>query len=287
MESVEGLSERVRYVVEQTEGTHRDFARAVGMEATKLSKSLSGVRRFRAEELASIADRARVDLEWLMHGAGPTPMGRAGGPSPATRRGRPDRRDEQRRLGILEAAWRLIAHRGYYRVRVADVAEACGTSPAAIHYYFPGKHQLLQASLLHCAEAAYSRQGQQLNQLSDARDQLLRLVELLLPATAQIRDEWLIWLQLSSESSLHPELRAAHNDFHLRWRDSVAHVIQRGQRQRVFRDGDAQRMALTFMSLADGLAIKVLTATPGNTVDTMREVLTDFADACIVGGAYS
>lgn len=284
---MEGLSERVRYVVEQSEGTHRDFAQAVGMEATKLSKSLSGARRFRAEELASIAERAHVDLGWLLHGAGPVPMAGSGRPSPGARRGRPDRRDERRRVTILEAAWRLIAHRGYYRVRVADVAEACGTSPAAVHYYFPGKHQLLQASLLHCAEAAYSRQGQQLNQLSDARDQMSRLIELLLPASAQVRDEWLIWLQLSSEASLHPELRGAHNDFHLRWRDSVAHVIERGQRQRVFRDGDAQRMALTFMSLADGLAIKVLTATPGSTVDIMREVLTEHAESAILTGVGS
>lgn len=284
---MEGLNERVRYVVDQSEGTHRDFASAVGMEATKLSKSLSGARRFRAEELASIAERVRVDLGWLLHGAGPTPLVRSDERRPAAGRSRASKRDERRRVDILEATWRLIAHRGYYRVRVADVAEACGTSPAAIHYYFPGKHHLLQASLLHCAEAAYSRQGQQLNQLSDARDQLLRLIELLLPDTAQVRDEWLIWLQLSSESSLHPELRAAHNDFHLRWRDSVAHVIQRGQRQRVFRDGDTQRVALTFMSLADGLAIKVLTATPGNTADTMREVLTRFAEESIIGGVES
>lgn len=284
---MEGLTERVRYVVDQSEGTHRDFARAVGMEATKLSKSLAGSRRFRADELAAIADRVPVDLTWLLHGAGPTPLIGAGESPPRARHGRAHKRDERRRVDILEATWRLIAHRGYYRVRVADVAEACATSPAAIHYYFPGKHQLLQTSLLHCAEAAYARQGQQLNQLSDARDQLHRLIGLLLPATPQVRDEWLIWLQLSSESSLHPELRAAHNDFHLRWRDSVAHVIQRGQRQRVFREGDAQRMALTFMSLADGLAIKVLTASLGSTADTMREVLTDYAEACIVGGTGS
>lgn len=279
---MEDLIERVRYVVDNSGDTHRDFARAVGMEATKLSKSLSGTRRFRAEEVASIAERARVDLEWLLHGAGPTPRMQPAGFGPPAVGGRADKRDERRRIDILEATWRLIAHHGYYRVRVADVAEACGTSPAAIHYYFPGKHRLLQAALLHCAEAAYSRQEQQLSRLSDAREQMRRLIELLLPETAQVRDEWLIWLQLSSESSLHPELRAAHNDFHLRWRDSVAHVIQRGQRQRAFRDGDPQRMALTFMSLADGLAIKVLTATPGNTTQTMREVLTTFAEESLV-----
>jgi AcrR family transcriptional regulator len=279
---MEDVRERVRHLIDNSGATHHAFASTVGLEASKLSKSLSGTRRFRTEELTAIADHAEVSLEWLLHGVGPPPVMRHR-PSPAgTGRRRVENREERRRVEILDATWRLIARRGYYRVRIADIAEVCGTSPAAIHYYFPGKQDVLQTSLLHCAERAYARQTLDLDRFSDAREQLVRLIELLLPVDGQIKEEWLIWLHLSNESALHPELRAVHNDFHLRWRDSVAQVIERGQAQDVFHDLDPRRTALTFMSLADGLAIQVLTATPGNSVTTMREVLTDFAIQTII-----
>jgi AcrR family transcriptional regulator len=278
---MEDVRERVRYLIDNSGATQHAFASTVGLEASKLSKSLSGTRRFRTEELTAIADHAKVSLEWLLHGVGPAPQVRHRTVPAATGRRRPENREERRRVEILDATWRLIARRGYYRVRIADIAEVCGTSPAAIHYYFPGKHDVLQTSLLHCAERAYARQSLDLDRFSDAREQLMRLIELLLPVD-QIKEEWLIWLHLSNESALHPELRVVHNDFHLRWRDSVAQVIERGQSQGVFNDVDPRRTALTFMSLADGLAIQVLTATPDNSVATMRNVLTGFAFQTIV-----
>jgi AcrR family transcriptional regulator len=266
---------RVRHLADGMAASHRDFAASVGMEPSKLSQSLNNSRRFRAEELASIAERSAVSLEWLLYGAGPTP------PLPEQSSEDPTQpvsiRDVRRRDVILEATWRLVARYGYYRVRLSDIAKVCGTSPAALHYHFPSKRDLLQSALLHCAERAFNRQRAELNQIVDAREAFVRLVGQLLPAPGQVQDEWLIWLQVSNESSLRTELRGVHNDFHLRWLDLVAQVIRRGQEQGVFDDTDADRFALGFMSLADGLAIQLLTSTPGNTAETMRSLLLDYA----------
>lgn len=270
------IRERVRYLADHTAATHRAFAVAVSMDPTKLSKSLTGTRRFRADELGSIAERSGVRLEWLLYGAGPTPHLPG---SITTSSAQPvSIREVRRREEILEATWRLVARYGYYRVRLVDIAVVCGTSPAAVHYYFPSKRVLLQSALLHCAERAFSRQGTELDELTDTREALVLLVEQLLPVPGQVRDEWLIWLQVSNESSLRPELRSVHNDFHLRWLDLVAGVVRRGQDDGVFRVRDPKRFALTFMSLADGLAIQILTSTPDNTPDTMREVLLEYAE---------
>lgn len=245
------------------------------MEPSKLSKSLHGRRRFSAEELGAIAETSAVSLEWLMYGSGPTPslpeQGAEGSVQAVSIR------DVRRREVILEATWRLVARYGYYRVRLSDIAEVCGTSPAALHYHFPSKRDLLQSALLHCAERAFNRQRAELDEIVDARDAFRRLVDQLLPVPGQVQDEWLIWLQVSNESSLRTELRGVHNDFHLRWLDLVARVIRLGQEQGVFADTDPDRFALAFMSLADGLAIQLLTSTPGNTTETMRSLLLDYA----------
>ena len=273
---MEDLRERVRYAIDQIPVSHGELARSIGIDPTKLSKSLSGTRRFKVEELVAIADEARVNLDWVLHGTGPTPHNRW----PRSRR-TPDSR-AARRTEILEAAWRLVARRGLHQVRIADIGEACGASSAAIHYYFPGKQDVMQAALLHCAETAFDRQSRELRELPDARDRLQGLVEALLPTPGQIRDEWMIWLQVASASALNTELRVVHNDFYRRWRDTVADVVRLGQQQEVFRDTDADHAAALLMSLADGLAIQVLTGTPGNSVESMRENLLDLARAYIL-----
>lgn len=188
-------------------------------------------------------------------------------------------RNEERRGAILEAAWRLVAERGYHQVRVQDIARVCGTSTGTVHYYFPGKDDVLREALRYSVDRAFERQGEQLGRIDNARKRLLALIELQLPTGGQVRDEWSIWLQFWTEASLDPELRPVHNAFYERWADTVERIVRRGQRQSIFReDVDVHGFAQLFTATTDGMAIKVLTGAPGAGVEVMRSVLTDLAD---------
>lgn len=251
----------------------------VGLEPTKLSKSLHGKRRFTAAELAAVAAAGGVSLEWLLYGNGagpeePSPAEQTGAGSPVG--------DEARRRDFLEAAWKLISERGYHAVRIADIAHACGTSSGAVHYYFPGKQDVLSAALHYCVEQAFARQSSELKAIDDARERMLKLIEEQLPRPGQVRQEWSIWLQFWSEAALRAELRPIHNNFYARWRDTVIRIVRRGQRQGVFRDVDAEDFALRYTALTDGLGVQVLTEAPGVTVDRMRQALLDFVDRELV-----
>lgn len=276
---MDALADRVRYLADNLSGTHREFAATVELEPTKLSKSMRGRRRFRTDELLRIAERMSVSTDWLLFGSGisPTPAAPHAGPAMARRT-----REARRRGEILDTTWHLLARHGY-RVRLVDIAAACGTSVAALRHYFPSKQQLLQSALLRCAEQAFSRQQQELDLVSDAGAALRRLIDQLLPRPGQSQDEWLIWLHVSTESARRPELRAVHGDFHRRWLDLVAGVVDRGVAHGDFTTRDAHRFALEFMSLADGLAIRLLTGTPHHTVETMREVLLEHAQRSLHG----
>lgn len=187
------------------------------------------------------------------------------------------RADEDRRGAILDATWRLIAERGYHAVRIADIAKVCGTSTGTVHYYFPGKHDVLTEALKHCVEHAFDRQSRELHAIDDAYQRLLKLIDMQLPKVGPVRDEWSVWLQYWAESAIRPELRPVHNEFYARWRDAVVRIVRRGLRQGVFRDVDADQVALRLTALTDGLAIQVLTGSPDVTVTVMRELLVDFA----------
>ena len=57
------------------------------------------------------------------------------------------RLDHVRKAQILTAAAGVLSERGYANARVVDIAKAAGTSPAAILYWFDGKHGLLAEAL--------------------------------------------------------------------------------------------------------------------------------------------
>jgi len=68
---MQGISERVLRLVE-TSGLNRgDFARRIGLDDSKLSKSLSGARRFSSLDLARIAETCEVSVDWLVTGEEP------------------------------------------------------------------------------------------------------------------------------------------------------------------------------------------------------------------------
>jgi len=64
-------ADRVRDLIRDSGMTQHDFAVAVGLDDSKLSKSLGGIRRFSSLDLARIAELGRVSVDWLITGDEP------------------------------------------------------------------------------------------------------------------------------------------------------------------------------------------------------------------------
>jgi Zn-dependent peptidase ImmA (M78 family) len=58
-------------LIEVSGQSRRAFAQDIGLDDSKLSKSLSGARRFSSLDLARIADKCGVTIEWLLTGEEP------------------------------------------------------------------------------------------------------------------------------------------------------------------------------------------------------------------------
>lgn len=301
-DAVGDVAARVRQVIDQAGCSQREFARRIVMDPSKLSRSLGGSRRFTAAELARVADAGSVDAAWLLGtaafggtrtraGAGapaepvgaaanaPGSLGRsalldpgagagaspehapAPAPDPRTRNGTPR---SGRPLQIVRETVRLIAEHGFRSVRVSDIAEACATSTAAIHYHFPGRAELLEAAVRWCMDEDIERRAARIADAEDAADELRQLIELQTPRTAQQRQQWLVWLDLWAEAVRSTAIGRLHVDYYRQWRTTVAEVVRRGIAQGVFRDVDPEFSALRLIALIDGLAAQVLAATGGD-----------------------
>lgn len=166
------------------------------------------------------------------------------------------RREAAKRREILEVTWRLIAERGYHNTRVQDIAAACGTSTGTIHYYFPGKGAVLDAAMEYCFDQTGARQQAELSTIEDARERLVRVVEMQLQEEPEAGQS-AVWLQLWTQATLRPGLRDVTAELNARWEEAVRRVLRRGWRQGVFRtDLDEEQTLGTFLALIDGLALK-------------------------------
>ncbi|WP_037295608.1 TetR/AcrR family transcriptional regulator [Saccharomonospora azurea] len=285
MSESDELRRRVRSLLHSRPGAQREFAAAIGMDESKLSKSLSGTRRFSPHELVRIAEYSGVTVNWLLNGRDDaTTVTAVPAPTARSRSAPVEGPQSEARRRILETAWRLIARRGYHQVRISDIARELGTSNAAIHYYFPSKNDVLLEALRRNVKLAFDRQVAELHAIADARERLVRLVELQLPTPGVLHDEWSVWLQVWTESTLNPAVRELYNDAYDRWYQTISMTIRTGQRQGVFRKQDADELATRLSALIDGLGIQVLTGKRGCSVDHMRAHLHDFIERTIVEG---
>ena len=282
------VAARVRQVIDAAGVSAREFARRIVIDPSKLSRSLNGSRRFTAAELARIADIGGVDADWLL-GAAPTPAAPPASPTtptsepaPAPEGGRP--------LQIVRETVRLIAERGFHAVRVADIATACRTSTAAIHYHFPGRDELLEAAVRWCMDEDTRRRAAATEGTVHAGDELRLLLDLQTPRTEQQRRQWCVWLDLWAEAARSTTVGQLHREYYRQWRATVSDVIRRGVEQGVFRPVDPGHAALTLTALIDGLASQVLATAPdspgtGTGAQAMHDALTAHVDACLTAPA--
>lgn len=291
------VAARVRQVIDAAGVSAREFARRIVIDPSKLSRSLNGTRRFTAAELARIADIGGVDVGRLIgattDAAGDTATaGTAVGaasapstvrtsssprpPSPSPESGRP--------LQIVRETVRLIAERGFHAVRVADIAAACHTSTAAIHYHFPGRDELLEAAVRWCMDEDTRRRADATAGTRHAGDELRLLIELQTPRTEQQRRQWCVWLDLWAEAARSTTVGRLHVEYYRQWRGTVADVIRRGVEQGVFRPVDVDGAALALTALIDGLASQVLATEPGlpgTGAQAMHDTLVAHVDTCL------
>lgn len=272
---------RARSAIADSGMAQREVARAIGLDETKLSKALRGTRRFTPAELIRLADITGATVSWLL-AANETDEVLSATPAP---RAMPTRHQEdgehaKKRRDIVETAWTLIAGRGYAAVRIADIAAACGTSSAAVHYYFPSKQEIFEEALRYSVKLAFDRQVAVLHAIGDPVERLKKLIDLQTPAERIVKSEWSIWLQTWADVAVGAGAQENHRQGYSRWLQTVRDTIAAGQESGQIVDAPVDRLALELTALMDGLGIKVLTGMIE--VAAMRERLIDYIDRVLL-----
>lgn len=297
------LVSRVRTAIKGAGINHSEVARHIGLDASKLSKSLAGTRKFRVEEISLIAELTEVTTDWLTTGrttrpprrsivadlpAGPADPGddHTTGSLPAAetppRTSVPEwmSKGTRNRLKIIAAAWRLYADLGIDKVRTEDVADAAGVTASAVIYHFRTKDQLLQAALRYSLDII--AETRHLNDASDPISVLRHFARLHAGVDPKIRRVWSIWLQCWARASTDEGARANLTAVYDEWLDMITAVIDAGQRSGAIRTGDSALMVKALAIFIDGLGVARTTEHMTITDDEALTMLEDYLAAHIL-----
>jgi AcrR family transcriptional regulator len=178
---------------------------------------------------------------------------------------------EVRKVQILEAAVHVIGERGFCDTRIADIAARAGTSSALVIYYFESKDRLLAEALSYSEERFFDATARELEAIDNAKDRMIRLIELSCsqsPADRDWLEEWLVWVDLWALSARDPVVAKDREAMERRWRDTIAGIVRLGQQRKEFAPVDPDDFALRLGALIDGLAVQVVLNDPD--VDSRR-----------------
>lgn len=278
---------RVRDAIKNAGINHSEVARQIGLDASKLSKSLAGTRNFRVEEISRIAELTEVSTDWLTTGrtAGPPRRGHAAQSPENVHSGSaavepsPDGRDmptipghsdsaeppaadpaqewmskgTRNRVTIIAAAWELYADLGIDKVRTEDVARAAGLTTSAVNYHFRTKDQLLQAALRYSLDII--AKTRHLNDSVDAITVLRHFARIHAGVDQKIRRVWSIWLQCWARAATDTVARDNLTAVYGEWLDMIAVIIDSGQKAGLIRTGDTTVMVKSLAIFIDGLGV--------------------------------
>jgi AcrR family transcriptional regulator len=133
-----------------------------------------------------------------------------------------------RKHTILDAACRVIAQAGAARLRVADVAREAGVSTALVHYYFPGRADVIEQAFAHADDLADAVADAKLQTIRTGRGRVEKLLATWAGDDPAIRANWAVWNEMWQYSAHNDGARALVESSHRRWLEQIHDLIAEG-----------------------------------------------------------
>ena len=178
---------------------------------------------------------------------------------------------EERRRRILAAAVDVLRDRGYAGTRVADIADAAGTSSGLVLYHFQSLEGALGEALTGLEDEFYASLEQDLEATVGPRERLRRMAWLAAGSGPAVGD-WALWLEIWVRALRHEPARATREQLDRRWRGVLRQAIEDGVRAGAFHPADVDETTVRLASLMDGLAIQLALGDPGMTAERMADL---------------
>ena len=161
---------------------------------------------------------------------------------------------EFRTAGILEAARKVFALKGFNEATVDDIAGAAGVAKGTVYLYYQSKRDIYFAALKFGIERMYSLLDDELKQVSTPEEKLRTLIGVKLAYFDDNRDFFKIYYSELGNICIHPG--AIDNEFkalYLSQAKVVESILREGVRKKVIRPVRAEQAAFAISDVIRGV----------------------------------
>jgi AcrR family transcriptional regulator len=187
---------------------------------------------------------------------------------------RAGRRAGRRKTEVLQAAVRVLAERGAEGTRFQDVSAASGVPVSTLQYYFGSREDLLIAAFKHASETETALLHEELAQLPDPWDRLVRIIDRVLEGCRpEAPESGRVWIESWRYGMRDEEMRQDVLRDYDAWRTLIAGAIRAGLDAGAFATGDPEPDAIVVLSLLDGIGLPTAIGDPAVSPDRARELM--------------
>jgi AcrR family transcriptional regulator len=175
---------------------------------------------------------------------------------------------------ILAAAVRRIASEGIDGVRIARIAMDAGVSPSLVHYHFDTREDLLAQALAWSYEHTVpARIDLERLGVTSHSARLAAIVDWCLPLTAELREDWVLWIELWLRAVRHPEMQPVAEEMYAKLREWFEEEIVAGIAAGEFEECEPGEVADRTLALIDGLGVRHLIGDRTISLEVARETV--------------
>jgi AcrR family transcriptional regulator len=159
-----------------------------------------------------------------------------------------------RTIGILEAACRVIVRDGAHGLRMASVADEAGVSKALVHYYFATRQELLRNAFAFSEERWHAAVNVELAEVSTGAAKVERMLLVSVEPDLPFSEQRALWNEVWSSLRSDHELRPLVERSYRAWLGRVVDLIEDGQADgSIPKAVEVQPAGWRLAAVADGL----------------------------------
>jgi len=173
---------------------------------------------------------------------------------PVTLKTKKDVVTEFRTSGILEAARKVFAQKGFSAATVDDIAAAAGVAKGTVYLYYESKRDIYFAALKFDIEQMYSMLTDKLNTVSSPEDKLRTLIAFKLAYFDDNRDFFKIYYSELGNLCIHPgTIDGEFKTLYLQNAKVVESILKEGARKKVIRSVRTEQAAFAIADVIRGV----------------------------------
>jgi len=183
---------------------------------------------------------------------------------------------KQRADEIANAVFTILCTEGLPAVTLSRVAEQTGLAIGSIRHYYPSHQQLVESALTlliaTISERIYRHYDFLSQQPADPHDQVVRILEELLPFDPYRYQEAVLWLRVMNEAVHDPTYRPYATKLSTGMREMIAQILQNSLPGTTVTELDQKVEGLSVF--IDGLTVAMLSPRPTVTPKQAHNLLT-------------